>query len=59
MWVSFAFCVFVAVLSGMLSWWLIYENRKMEKEGIPAVEEYEDTSLARESGRHEKHRYIW
>ncbi|EMC93083.1 hypothetical protein BAUCODRAFT_77488 [Baudoinia panamericana UAMH 10762] len=59
MWISAAFCLLVAVLSGILSCWLIYENRKMEKEGVPEVEEFEDTSIARESGRHEKHRYIW
>ena len=31
----------------------------MDKEGVPEVEEFEDTSVARETGRHEKHRYIW
>lgn len=49
----------VAVLSVALSFWLIYENKKMDREGVPEVEEFEDTSVARADGRHEKHRYIW
>ncbi|KAK3679273.1 hypothetical protein LTR78_000834 [Recurvomyces mirabilis] len=59
MWISAAFCLLVAVLACCLSLWLIHENKKMAKEGMPEVEEFEDTSVARESGRHEKHRYIW
>ncbi|TKA49648.1 hypothetical protein B0A54_00316 [Friedmanniomyces endolithicus] len=59
MWISAAFCLLVAVLSLMLSTWLIFENRKMAREGVPEVEEYEDTSIARETGVHERHRYIW
>ena len=59
MWISAAFCLVVVVLSGVLSIWLIYENKKMDREGVPEVEEFEDTSVARESGRKEKHRYIW
>jgi len=59
MWISAAFCLLVAVLSGVLSCWLIYENRQMEKEGVPEVEEFEDTSVNAESGTHFKHRYIW
>lgn len=48
----------VAVLSIVLSFWLAWENRKMEREGVPEVEEFEDTSVRRESGRQEKHRYM-
>ena len=59
MWISASFCLLVAVLSGMLSCWLIYENKQMEKEGVPEVEEFEDTSAAGVSGVHFKHRYIW
>lgn len=59
MWISASFSLLVAVLSIVLSLWLIYENKKMDKEGVPEVEEFEDTSVARESGRHEKHRYVW
>ena len=59
MWISAAFCLLVAVLSGCLSLWLIHENKKMDREGVPEVEEFEETSVARESGRHEKHRFIW
>lgn len=58
-WISAAFSLNVFVLSICLSCWLIYENKKMEREGVPEVEEFEDTSVARESGRGEKHRYIW
>jgi hypothetical protein len=59
MWISAAFCFLVAVLSGVLSTWLIYENKKMDREGVPEVEEFEQTSVARENGQHEKHRYVW
>ncbi len=59
MWISAAFCLLVAILSLVLSTWLIFENRKMAREGVPKVEEYEDTSIARETGVHERHRYIW
>lgn len=59
MWISAAMCLMVAFLAGTLSCWLIYENRKMDREGVPEVEEFEETSVARENGRHEKHRYIW
>jgi len=59
MWISAAFCLFVAALSAALSCWLIYENKKMAKEGVPEVEEFEDTSIAADSGTHFKHRYIW
>lgn len=31
MWISAAFCLFVAVLSCVLSLWLIYENKKLDK----------------------------
>ncbi|KAK5734441.1 hypothetical protein LTR17_008942 [Elasticomyces elasticus] len=57
--ISAAFCLLVAVLSGVLSCWLIYENKKMAREGVPEVEEFEDTSIAREEGVHVRHRYIW
>ncbi len=30
----------------------------MDREGVAEVQEFEETSIARESGRHEKHRYI-
>jgi len=59
MWISAAFCLLVAVLSCILSLWLIHENKVMDREGVPEVEEYEDTSIARENGVHERHRYIW
>ena len=59
MWISASFCLLVAVLSGVLSCWLIWENKQMDKQGVPEVEEFEDTSIARPSGTHEKHRYIW
>ena len=42
-----------------MSCWLIYENKQMEKEGVPEVEEFEYTSAAGVSGAHFKHRYIW
>ncbi|KAK5117969.1 hypothetical protein LTR62_004013 [Meristemomyces frigidus] len=59
MWISAAFCLLVAVLACSLSLYLIRENKKMAREGVPEVEEFEDTSVARSSGVHEKHRYIW
>jgi len=59
MWISAAFCLLVFVLSIVLSLWLIRENKKMEREGRAAVGEFEETSVARESGRHEKYPYIW
>lgn len=50
----------VAVLSGVLSCWLIWENRKMEREGVPEVEGFEETSgQGTEGGRRERHRYVW
>lgn len=60
MWISAAMCLMVAVLSVILSCWLIYENRKMDREGVPEVEEYEQTSVGREEGQPvERHRYVW
>lgn len=59
MWISAAFCLLVAVLSVVLSLILYHDNKKMEKEGVPEVEEFEQTSVAREDGRHERHRAIW
>ena len=59
MWISAAMCLMVAFLSGVLSCWLIWENRKMDLEGVPEVEEFEQTSVRRESGRRERHRYVW
>lgn len=59
MWISAAFCLLVAILSAMLSGWLIYENNKMAAEGVPEVEDFEETSVQRQTGRHEKHRHIW
>lgn len=59
MWISAAFCLMVAVLSGVLSCWLIYENKKMDREGVQEIEEFEETSGQGESGRREKHRYVW
>lgn len=58
MYISAAFCLNVFVLSIILSCWLIYENKKMDREGVPEVEEFEDTS-AEGGRRQEKHRYIW
>nr|OQO24981.1 hypothetical protein B0A51_05756 [Rachicladosporium sp. CCFEE 5018]OQO26322.1 hypothetical protein B0A51_05173 [Rachicladosporium sp. CCFEE 5018]OQO26808.1 hypothetical protein B0A51_04391 [Rachicladosporium sp. CCFEE 5018] len=59
MWISAAFCLMVAVLSGVLSCWLIWENRKMDREGVPEVEDYEETSGGRAEDRNKKHRYVW
>ena len=56
MWISAAFCFLVAALSGVLSCWLIYENKKMAREGVPEVEEVEQTST---ETSHAKHRYVW
>ena len=57
MWISAAFCLLVAVLSGVLSTWLYWENKQMDKEGVPEVEESFDTTAG--GVKHEKHRYIW
>ena len=59
LWISASFCLLVTVVSTVLSLWLIRENKKMDKEGVPEVQEFEDTSVAREDGQNEKHRYIW
>jgi len=59
LWISAAFSLLVVVLSCVLSAWLIWENKKMDREGVPQVEEFEDTSVARADGQHEKHRYLW
>lgn len=31
----------------------------MDREGVPEVEEFEDTSVGREGQRQERHRYVW
>lgn len=60
MWISAAMCLMVAFLSGVLSCWLIWENRKMDREGVLEVEELEQTSGAQsEAGERERHRYVW
>lgn len=59
LWISAAFCLVVVFVSILLSSWLIWENKKMDREGVPEVEEFEDTSVARQSGQGERHRYIW
>lgn len=58
-WISAAFSLLVFFVSIILSCWLYWENKKMDREGVAEVAEFEETSIARESGRHEKHRYIW
>lgn len=58
-WISAGFSLLVFFVSIILSCWLYWENKKMDREGVAEVAEFEDTSIARESGRHEKHRYIW
>jgi hypothetical protein len=58
-WISAAFSLLVFVVSIILSCWLYWENKKMDREGVAEVAEFEETSIARESGVHEKHRYIW
>lgn len=53
-------CLMVAVLSLILSAWLISDNKKMDKDGLPEVQEFEETSVdAQVAGQHERHRYIW
>lgn len=59
MWISAAFCLLVAGTAVVLSLWLIHENKQMDKEGVPEVEEFEDTSVQRASGKRERHRHVW
>lgn len=58
-WICAAFCLLIVVLSISLSLWLIHENKKMAAEGVPEVEELEDTSADDVDGRRLRHRYIW
>ena len=58
-WISAAFCLLIVVTSICLSFWLIHENKKLAAEGVPEVEEMEDTSTADVDGRQLRHRYIW
>ena len=57
--ISASFCFLIVVVSVTLSLWLIHENKKMDREGVPEVQEFEETSVSRPTGEHEKHRYIW
>lgn len=57
MYISAAFCLLVAVLSGVLSCWLIWENRQMAKDGVP--EEYEQTAVDSRTGRPARHKFVW
>lgn len=56
-WISAAFSLLVFFCSIALSYWLWLENKKMDREGVAEVQEFEDTSIARESGQ-KNHRYI-
>lgn len=61
MWISAAFCMLVAVLSTILSLWLIKENRDMEKAGV--LDEYDEGETNDKAGAapstSRQHRYIW
>lgn len=50
-------CLMVAMLAGILSLWIIFENRKLDREGV--VEEEFDTDIGEEQGRHVRHRLVW
>ncbi|KAF2167277.1 hypothetical protein M409DRAFT_66280 [Zasmidium cellare ATCC 36951] len=58
MWISAAMCLMVAVLAGVLSLWIIWENRKLDRENV--VEEEFDTDVGEEQGQREtRHRLVW
>ncbi|CAK4032772.1 MFS general substrate transporter [Lecanosticta acicola] len=65
MWISASMCLMVAVLAVILSLWIIWENRKLEKEGgggggAAALEEEFDTDVGEQrEGRHVKHKLVW
>lgn len=51
-------CLMVAVLAVVLSGWIIWENKKAEREGMLVDGEYE-TDAAEYEGRRVKHRMVW
>ncbi|KAF2769581.1 MFS general substrate transporter [Teratosphaeria nubilosa] len=57
LWISAAMCLMVAVVACILSLWLIWENKKMDKEGIPRVMELEDSVEGVDENI--KRRYVW
>ncbi|CAK1360185.1 putative transporter [Cercospora beticola] len=61
LWTSAAMCLMVAVLSVILSLWIIYENRKMAREGVPENQEFEETSLGvqGEGQQQRRQRIVW
>ena len=51
-------CLMVAVVAVILSCWIIYENRQLEKEG--AADENEiDTDVTEAEGYHVRHKIVW
>jgi len=60
MWISASFCLLVACCSGLLSWLLIRENRKMERAGeIPRKNEAPEHGIDNGEVSVPKFRYIW
>lgn len=57
MWISAAMCLMVAVTAIILSGWIIWENRKLDREGVQ--DEEFDTDIGEEQGHHVRHKGIW
>lgn len=55
LWISAAMCLMVAVVAGVLSLWIVYENRQMEKEGVADEQGLEETSL----GQPRRQKLVW
>lgn len=59
MWISAAFCLFVAVLSCVLSLWLIYENKKLDKAQAEAESRGEKQDSPGQGTDLQSYRYVW
>ncbi|PPJ53262.1 hypothetical protein CBER1_11943 [Cercospora berteroae] len=59
LWVSASMCLMVGVVAAILSLWIIHDNRKLAKEGVPDDQELEDTSIGQDGGRQQRQRTIW
>ena len=60
MWISAAMCLLVAVLSVLLTFILIWQNKKMEREGlIPPKDAPPENGLEDRDVKYPRYRYIW
>lgn len=59
LWISAAMCLMVAALATTLSLWIIYDNRKIDRQQADLPEDGFDTDLGEQQGRRVKHKGIW